>query len=253
MRPTLAVATWNVLHRIHAENWGEAPIERFPDERARLAGIAARVAAILEAGCAAVCLQEVSGDQLAALRAAAPRATLLSSAYPRGPWPRRRDGAPPAVAQLVDPTEHLVTVVAPGVAARLVEAAAFDDDPGKGLLAVELDGGWLLVDVHVSYGARQRGQLARVAHVAGARPGPTAILGDFNADATQVAAALGDAYALVVPAAPALPTRPRTSGDKSQTIDHVALRGATATAAFVRPVDGLSDHNLVEAILTAGT
>jgi hypothetical protein len=56
----IAVATWNVLHRIHAENWGEDVLERWPDESERIAAITARLTRRTEQ---VIALQEVSGDK----------------------------------------------------------------------------------------------------------------------------------------------------------------------------------------------
>ena len=78
----MRVATWNVLHRIHAVNWREPVVVLQPDEPARIAEITRRIVA-LDAD--VVCLQEVSGDQLAALVLALPAATILSHRYPRVP------------------------------------------------------------------------------------------------------------------------------------------------------------------------
>ena len=65
----MLIATWNVLHRIHAENWGDGPLARFPREADRISLVTAPVIARLEAGWDVMALQEVSGDQLASLRA----------------------------------------------------------------------------------------------------------------------------------------------------------------------------------------
>ena len=37
----LRLATWNVLHRVHAENFDEGVVAPHPDEAARVASIAA--------------------------------------------------------------------------------------------------------------------------------------------------------------------------------------------------------------------
>ncbi|WP_067649864.1 hypothetical protein [Nocardia harenae] len=42
----ISVASWNVLHRVHAENWYEAVALRWPDEAARNAAVAERVAGL---------------------------------------------------------------------------------------------------------------------------------------------------------------------------------------------------------------
>ncbi|MFD5819358.1 hypothetical protein [Streptomyces sp. NPDC127038] len=48
----------------------------------------------------------------------------------------------------------------------------------------------------------------------------------------------------------ALPTRPHTSGSKSQWIDHVVVRGAVVSNAAVESMEGLSNRNLVCATVT---
>ncbi|MBK9035838.1 MAG: endonuclease/exonuclease/phosphatase family protein [Myxococcales bacterium] len=243
----LALVTWNLLHRIHAENWGEDVPGIRGDEDARVAAITGRLAAWLAGGGDAFLLQEVSGDQLADLRAAlAPGASVFAMRYPRVPAPR---AGTTHRATLRDPGEHLVIVCRAGLAARPRAAAAFDDDPGKGYLAVELeDTGALLMSTHVTYGSRLGGQLARVAAAVGAGPGAVIIGGDFNADRAAVGAALGLAHAFALPAEPALPTRPRTDpAGKSTTIDHVIAVRARPLAAAVVDAGGLSDHNPVTA------
>ncbi|MFI5777595.1 hypothetical protein [Nocardia sp. NPDC051570] len=39
----ISVATWNVLHRVHAENWYDEVSQRWPDESARIAAVTTRV------------------------------------------------------------------------------------------------------------------------------------------------------------------------------------------------------------------
>ncbi|MCL4227958.1 MAG: endonuclease/exonuclease/phosphatase family protein [Myxococcales bacterium] len=257
----LGLVTWNVLHRVHAENWEEPAIDlHLDDEPGRIAGVTARVAALLAADHDVVCLQEVSGDQLASLRAVLPEGTqLVVLRYPRVPAPRA--GATHQ-ATLADPGEHLVTVVAAGRTIHAGPAAAFDDDPGKGYLTVDVasdvaaaPAAIRIVNTHVTYGSRAAGQLARLAVVATAGPAAAVVAGDFNADRAAVAAGLGAgvaarrALAVAVPPAPALPTRPRATSDKSQDIDHVVALGLRPLACAVLAAGGLSDHNLVEARL----
>ncbi len=269
----LGLVTWNVLHRVHAENWEEPAIDlHLDDEPGRIAGVTARVAALLAADHDVVCLQEVSGDQLASLRAVLPEGTqLVVLRYPRVPAPRA--GATHQ-ATLADPGEHLVTVVAAGRTIHAGPAAAFDDDPGKGYLTVDValapavhvaaapaarpaaaPAAIRIVNTHVTYGPRAAGQLARLAAVATAGPAAAVVAGDFNADRAAVAAGLGAGLAarrtlaVAVPAAPALRTRPRATSDKSQDIDHVVALGLRPLACAVLAAGGFSDHNLVEARL----
>lgn len=246
MNPPFTVATWNVLHRVHAENWAELVPERHPDERARIAAITARILD-LQPSLALLALQEVSGDLLAALRAALPPGVALHAfRYPRVPRPRSDH-----LATLADPAEHLALLVAAHLPSRLVDAAAFADDPGKGYLAVDV-AGLLAIATHVTHGARRTGQLARIAHLARAHAGPHLLLGDFNADRDAVAADLGHDHRFALLPPDALPTRPRPDGDRSkaQDIDHIILGGpSTPVTATVLDALGLSDHNLVLAHL----
>lgn len=239
----MRLSTWNVLHRIHAENWGEPVIAAWPDEAARVAAITARVAATLDE---VICLQEVSGDQVASLRGAlADRCAVLAAPYPRIP---HRRAATRTGAALADPAEHLVTIVRGGPA-RVVAGAAFDDDPGKGYLAIELGDGTWVVNTHVTFGAPGRRQVAELVAVARSAP-RVAIAGDWNAEWATVAEYLGAGTAVARPAEPALPSRPRAEpGGVSRTIDHVAVRGLACERCAVVDAGGLSDHHLVSARL----
>jgi endonuclease/exonuclease/phosphatase family metal-dependent hydrolase len=234
----ITVATWNVLHRVHAENWGEDIPGHWPDESERVSAVTARLA-----GCAeqVVALQEVSGDQLTDLRRAMPDRTIHALRYPRVPSPRN------GTCSLKDPSEYLVLLV--NGPARQVAAEAFDDDPGKGLLAVRT--GWaLVVATHVSFGRRRARQLARLGEAAATSTGPVVLLGDFNADRVTVAAALGPGFTVADLPPDASPTRPRGSGIESQHIDHVVVRGGAIGDAVVERTDGLSDHNLLRVNVT---
>ncbi len=240
---TLRVLTWNVLHRIHAENWAEHPVRRYPDERVRQAALVAHVRARFDAGLDVACLQEASGDLVGALNSALNDvAEIFAFRYPR--VPRFRGPPPPPGARLVDPTEALVTLVARGRGAGPGEAAAFADDAGKGYLAVE-SAGYLLVNSHVTFGDKAPGQLARLASVAGRFPGPCVVTGDFNAPRETIAGGLPPVFTPALAPEGSPPTRPRTASSKSQDIDHVFVRGARPGPAEVTDVAGLSDHNPV--------
>lgn len=239
---SITLATWNVLHRVHAENYDEGVVAPHPDEAARAAAIAALAAEVMAGGVAVLCLQEVSGDQLAALRRALPAGTgFFELAYPRTPQPRR-----PHVGRLRDNTELLVTVVAPGLTAEAGAELVYPDDPGKGFLGVRVAGALGVFNTHVSFGERCPGQLGRLAAAARTCALPAALLGDFNAGVRHIAADLGEDFAAAALPADAMPTRPRSKPDgKDQHIDHVFVRGATARDAHVIDCRGLSDHNLV--------
>nr|WP_245720922.1 endonuclease/exonuclease/phosphatase family protein [Nocardia pseudovaccinii] len=96
---------------------------------------------------------------------------------------------------------------------------------------------------------RRARQLARLAELA-APDRTTVLLGDFNIDRTAVATALGPDFTIAELPPASAPTRPRTSGTKSQFIDHVIVRGTRVQDASVVAVDGLSDHNFVRATIT---
>ncbi|MEU8899462.1 endonuclease/exonuclease/phosphatase family protein [Nocardia sp. NPDC048505] len=230
----LTVATWNVLHRVHAENWRDAA-DDWPEEPRRIAGIAALVAARPEE---VIALQEVSGDQLAALRAALPGRSVHVLRYPR--IPRLRRGR----AELSDVAEHLVVVA--DASSRLVRAESFDNDPGNGALAVQV-GALLVIATHVTGDRRRTEQLAQLTKFADSSP--VVLLGDFNTDRETVLSALGAEFAAaeLPPGSP--PTRPRRSGSKSQVIDHIVARGANVGPATVLPTPAWSDHNLLSAPL----
>ncbi|GAA5093206.1 endonuclease/exonuclease/phosphatase family protein [Nocardia iowensis] len=234
----ITVATWNVLHRIHAENWYEDVSSRWPDEAARIDALTARVAARTER---VIALQEVSGDQLISLRAALPGRTVHSMQYQRVPTARRHASA------LRDPSEHLVLIVEGP--SREITAESFTDDPGKGALAVAT-GGAVVIATHLTGDRRRTKQLARLVELASATPEyPAILLGDFNIDRDTVAASLGESFTVADLPSDSLPTRPRSSGAKSQFIDQVVVREATVREIVVEDADGLSDHNLVRATI----
>ncbi len=231
-RHPLIITTWNVLHHVHAVNWGE--LLPALDEPARIEAIARRVQELLRFSFA-VCLQEVSGDQLRALQAA----HVCSFALPRVPHPRKGSSA------LGDPTEHLV-VVSSLVPGQVVEQRAFATDPGKGFVAVQLDSGVVIISTHISYGERAAAQLAELAGWVRAQARPIVIGGDFNADRPSVMAALGPGFTVAPPPQESRPSRPRSAAaGKSQHIDHVIGHGVTTTETGVEDGGGLSDHNPV--------
>lgn len=235
------VVTWNVLHRVHAENWREEVPDRYPDEADRIARITARVAALLAADAdVVVCLQEVSGDQLASLRAALADVDLISQRAPRLP---RFKAPPSSLSALQDVSEHLAVL---GRGLTRVAGAAFDNDPGKGFVVVESSGVRIL-DTHLSGGGQRDAQLKVLADIVG--DAPFVVCGDCNTSAGVVLAGLGGGFVVADTGPDALPTRPRrdTSGGKPPAIDHILARGHALTDAVVVDVEGMSDHNLVRA------
>ncbi|MFQ6326834.1 endonuclease/exonuclease/phosphatase family protein [Nocardia sp. CWNU-33] len=235
----ITVATWNVLHRVHAENWGAEVIDRWPDETARITAVTALVAARDEH---VIALQEVSGDQLASLRDALPDRAIHALRYPRVPVPRH------GASSLHDRGEYLVLLV--DGAGQEVTAEPFENDPGNGTLAVRT-AGLLVIATHVSGDRRSTWQLARLAELVAAVSGSAVVLlGDFNIDRAAVQSGLGPGFVIADLPPDSLPTRPRTSGPKSQFIDHIVVHDAVVGDAAVDDVDGLSDHNLVHAAVT---
>jgi hypothetical protein len=238
----ITVATWNVLHRVHAENWGEGVTARWPDEPERIAAVTAWLAGRAEQ---VIALQEVSGDQLASLGAGLAGRAVHAFRYPRVPAPCR------GACSLRDPAEYLVLVVG-GLDGREVAAGSFEGAAGKGALAVQA-GGAVFVATHLSGDQRRTRQLARLAGLAAAWPQhPTVLLGDFNADRAAVASGLGAGFCVASLSPDALPTRPRTPDAGPLWIDHVAVHGADISSATVEDSDDLSDHNLVRADISLG-
>lgn len=235
----MRLTTWNVLHRIHAVNWREAPVEAFPDERERIAAITEVVSKLLETS-DVVCLQEVSGDQLGSLRRELrARATIFDHTYPRLPKLRVVDTSAP----LANPTEHLVTLTHRH--ATLLESETFPSDPGKGLLALRVSE-WAIVNTHVSSGSRASDQLRRLTSLAASHD-HAALLGDFNAERDVLEPLLGDRFALTnLEGQPA--TRIATTEKAPRRIDHVVVkRPSIVHPGLVTQVGECSDHRPVSA------
>ncbi len=236
----ITVATWNVLHRIHADNWGEDAIKSWPDETKRIAAITATVAERTEN---VIALQEVSGDQLASLRLAFPDREIHTLRYERVPRPHEGSTV------LSEPEEYLVLIT--DESAQEVIAESFQDDSGKGALAV-MTAGIVVIATHLSGDRRRVRQLGRLVELTITAPSSAAVLlGDFNTDRATVVSSLGSDFDVADLPAFALPTRPGTSIAASHSIDHVVVRGAVASDAAVADSYGLSDHNLVRATIAA--
>jgi endonuclease/exonuclease/phosphatase family metal-dependent hydrolase len=229
------VVSWNVLHRIHAVNWSEPAIRQWTDERSRIGSVADFIAATRAD---VICLQEVSGDQLAMLRDIE-EGELLVTRYPRVPAFRK-----PTTEVMRDPAEYLVTIVR-DTGARLVHAEAFPTDGGKGFQRALLANLTTVINAHVSYGEKRTAQLARIAVEARAAPGLAIVCGDFNADRATCAHDLGEGFVAAIPQG-GLYTRPRQApNEKSQDIDHVFVLGGKAVEASVLDAETRSDHNPV--------
>ncbi len=239
----LRLATWNVLHRIHAQNWGESPLSLYPEEQERLAEVAGRVLSLLGSGCQIIALQEVSGDLLGQLHARLPpEVQVFEHTYSR--LPRLREPTP-GPAPLKDPSEHLVTLVS-GHEARRGRAQDADNDPGKGFLAVHLGERCVVINAHVSGRERGRSQLEMLAREALANPGPAVIVGDFNVQPGKVREAMPPPFELADHSGQRA-TRTGGGGQPDSWIDHVV--GLRATIEEIEVVDAgrCSDHNPVRA------
>lgn len=225
--------TWNVLHRVHGEVHGEAAVELWRDESVRVREIVARVRTLLEVEqCTFGLLQEVSGDQLAALRAALPERAVLNHQYPRVPRPKQGS------TSVTDSTEHLVVIAPAG--SKVVRASTAANDPGKGLLAVS-NGEWTVVSTHVSWGERGADQLRALRDALGSVAAPVVVGGDFNVEVVTVESALGVEAAKLEPGAP----KTREEEGKGVDIDHLLAREASLEVARVLEHAGLSDHRPV--------
>lgn len=231
----MRVATWNVLHRVHAEVHGEPCIVHWPDESKRVAAVVEAVRAL---GADVALLQEVSGDAVAALRAAFPERAVLSHLYPR--VPKR------AVAGLVDRSEHLVVIAPSG--SKVKRATTYESDPGKGFLAVGV-GDVTVVSTHVSWGDKRADQLITLRDAVTSLGGAVVVGGDFNVEREVVGAALGVSCA-ELPAG-SLATRDDEKG-RGLWIDHLISVGRVVRDVRVVAHRDESDHRPVVGVLREG-
>ncbi len=220
----MKILSWNVLHRVHAENYGEPSIVRWADETARVTGI---IDLLRETRCDVALLQEVSGDVLAALRAAFPH--VLSHEYPRVPRQKRP-------AKTIDDTKEHLVVLAP-TGSKVSRAQTFPNDPGKGLLRVEVSPGLFVISTHVSWGPKAAPQWPLLAQALTDVDGVVCLGGDFNTGGDEVSRALGPEVQRGLVGEGALTTR---AGGEN--IDFLFVRGASLSEVQVLPHGDLSDH-----------
>ncbi|WNG33868.1 endonuclease/exonuclease/phosphatase family protein [Archangium violaceum] len=239
----MKVLTWNVLHRVHAENYGEPAIQRWSDETERVRRVVDLVSKALRVdGFGAALLQEVSGDVLEALRDHLPTWAVLDHPYPRMPR-QKRPGAP-----MRDLSEHLVVVAPEG--STVLRAQTFASDPGKGVLAVTLPSGLVIASTHVSWGPKGEAQLATLQELFHASSAPICLGGDFNAEREVLVRAFG-AEVVVGTLPPGSPrTRPAEDATGGADIDHLLVCRAELSDLRVLEHSELSDHRPVAATVT---
>jgi endonuclease/exonuclease/phosphatase family metal-dependent hydrolase len=237
------VLTWNILHRVHAENYGEQAIQRWHDEPERVRHIVDLVSRALRVdGFGVALLQEVSGDVLESLRGHLPMWAVLNHPYPRVPR-QKRPGAP-----MRDLSEHLVVVAPEG--STVLRAQTFADDPGKGVLAVTVPSGLVVASTHVSWGPKGEAQLATLRELIHASSTPVCIGGDFNSEREVLVRAFG-AEVVVGPLPPGSPrTRHTVDETGGVDIDHLLVCRAELSDLHVIDHDELSDHRPVAATVT---
>lgn len=238
------VLTWNVLHRVHAENYGEPAVHRWPDEAERVRRVVSLVSKALRVdGFGAVLLQEVSGDVLESLRNHLPVWAVLDHPHPRMPRQKRPGGA-----TMRDLSEHLVVVAPKG--STVLRAQTFAEDPGKGVLAVTMPSGWVIASTHVSWGPRSEAQLATLRELLQVSSAPVCIGGDFNTEREVLVRAFGEEVTVgtLPPGSPR--TRLVEDGTGGVDIDHVLVCRAELRDLRVLEHSELSDHRPVAATVT---
>jgi endonuclease/exonuclease/phosphatase family metal-dependent hydrolase len=233
----MKVLTWNVLHRVHAENYGEQTIRTHVDEPSRVQRV---VELLANADVEVALLQEVSGDVLAALRARFAGLAVLNHLYPR--MPKFKRGG----TSVNDASEHLVVLAPAG--SKVLRAVTYESDPGKGLLAVMTPSGVCVVTTHVSWGPKREAQLEVLGGLLRDVKGPVVVGGDFNTEREVLVEALGTEVEISELPSGSLRTRAVEDGE-GQDIDHLIARGVTLEAVEVRPHGALSDHRPVTATL----
>jgi len=243
---TMRVMTWNVLHRVHAENYSEPTVALWPDEAARVQAVVQQVcAAVSEQGCELVLLQEASGEVVVALRRCLPGSmSVHTHQVARMPQLKVK-----STTSLSDASEHVV-VIAPGGSQPLRRQTALDD-AGKGLLAVQVSEGLVAISTHVSWGQKGVGQMRALQELMKTLPGVVIVGGDFNTERGEVTAHLGPDLLVTQLTADSPRTRQNPDGQGSD-IDHLVCRGAKWSDVHVVVHPGLSDHHPLFATLQLG-
>lgn len=227
--PECRIATWNVLHWVHARNHSE-DLSRFSTEEERARAVVDRV---IHMDAEATCLQEVSGDTLELITATFGRERVHSFQLPR--VPELKAGA----SVLRDSSENLVIITA-GIK---VHAQAFTDDDGKGFIAVRCRGDTLIVNTHISGDPKYSLlQLKGLDNWISSQPGPATLCGDFNADVSTTLDSLRPGWDAARIRSALTVSRPKSN----QLIDHILHWNRPEPAvASVEDAGGISDHNLV--------
>ena len=226
------VATWNVLHWVHDRNHdNDLPdIPAKEDERAQ-----AVVDRIVTIDAEITCLQEVSGDTLKMLVDRHGTDRVHSFRLPR--MPKLKQGT----NVLRDGWENLVIITNGNE--KTVHAQSFDDDDGKGFIAIRRPDGSLVVCTHVSGDPdKSRLQLRSLDDWISTQRGAVVLCGDFNMDFSAALDILRPGWHAATVRSATNVSRPKSN----QLIDHIlSWNWPDLTIATIEDGSGISDHNIV--------
>eukprot|EP01012_Entosiphon_sulcatum_P067131 TRINITY_DN96670_c0_g1_i1.p1 TRINITY_DN96670_c0_g1~~TRINITY_DN96670_c0_g1_i1.p1 ORF type:complete len:280 (+),score=43.91 TRINITY_DN96670_c0_g1_i1:35-874(+) len=250
------ITTWNVLHRVHAEKDPELchmTLDRYPKEVKRIADIVTLVEDQFVQGSRVVCLQEVSGELLSALRERlGKRVTIFDHQHQRIPE-QPEDTTKQAI--LKDPTEYLV-VLTDFPAAEAVTAHPFTNN--KGVLGVRVQSNLCVYNVHASpkrAGEKQIRhelmQLLVLPFLAKNKQNQVVVAGDLGMELERVFGAVGElAFCTGEDLSEYLQEGKHTCQDKD--VDHiVGIGGTEIFDAVLYPNSNLSIHQPLQATVGA--
>lgn len=275
---SLRIVTFNALHPVHGQNWDTTPMRAGTyNEEKRSAAIVAVLRDVIgerrpPGEVLFVALQEVAGTLLARLTPAMNEMGGQVVSAQLGRMPKLKEGKRRAGygdAMPAENSEFLVIVLFGLPVTTQVLAKNYENDAGKGYLAVDVPSRSLLfVTTHLSYSHGRNMQIRALSHLAALAHGrgleQCIVTGDYNCPATVaeqafVACNNTDLVTVRMIEAPT-PTRTGTTGASdlvsAETIDHVAVLTAMASTlpplrtAAVRVYDidcgTVSDHRPVE-------
>mmetsp|Transcript_20133 Transcript_20133/g.39913 ORF Transcript_20133/g.39913 Transcript_20133/m.39913 type:complete len:335 (+) Transcript_20133:59-1063(+) len=269
--PSLLIYSWNVLHRVHAQNYRIPEVQKWPDEPKRLEHVTGLILTYLRS-CqqpCVICLQEVSGDVLKALKSAlATSKNILVFEHQHRRIPRfwRPN---PQNEHVVEREEYIVSITKNCLGAQKTAGFTYRTDAGKSLLGIKFqvpvparDGSEIeqkhscesvvLLNTHLRHGGspldedHRDDQLRQLVQVRETAQGSSRVhvlaAGDFNSNVSGLppefmcsVRSRGD-FSL---------SRLRTRG--TEDIDQVFSFSSAAQIVNSRVIDVglLSDHNLV--------